>query len=61
MNNQPYITQKIGVVTIQKGEEVVGVIINDTKNRVKRMYKCVPMDEEDITNLIEGYDPEKKA
>lgn len=52
-------TQKIGVVTILKDGELVGIIYNDVKTRTKTMYSCTPMGEDDMIAIIEGKVDEK--
>jgi hypothetical protein len=46
------ITQKIGVVTIVKDDELIGIIYNNIKTRSKVLYKCVPMTEDEIIEII---------
>ena len=47
-------TEKIGVVTILQEGQLVGMIYNDIKTRNRVWYKCTPMTEEDMINVIEN-------
>jgi len=49
-------TEKVGVVVIHEGEDLVGIIYNDLKKRTKVLYKCEPMSEEDIIAVIDCED-----
>ena len=46
-------TEKIGVITILKDGELFGIIYNDIEKRNKVMYKCTPMTEEEMVEIIE--------
>lgn len=46
-------TEKLGVVTILSEGELVGMIYNDVKKHQRIWYKCVPMTEEDMVQIIE--------
>lgn len=52
-------TEKIGVVVIYKEDQVVGIIHRDEKTGHKILYSCVPMDEDEIADSIEGNIEEK--
>lgn len=53
-------TNKEGVVTIHKDGVLFGMIYRDPKTGHKLLYKCEPMDEDEIIHIIE-HTPEEKV
>lgn len=46
-------TEKVGVVIIYKDDELHGMIYNDTTKRNKVLYKCIPMSEDEMIEILE--------
>ena len=47
-------TQEEGVVTILHEEVLHAIIYRDAKTGHKLLFKCIPMDEEEISDLVSG-------
>ena len=52
-------TVKEGVVTIHHDDQLYGLIHRDPKTGHKILYRCEPMDEDEIVEIIECKTDEK--